>query len=162
MTGFYFIDKISWKNAYKFLILVTPLPILVTPLPKSFGNVSARPPNFWLRKNTIFYLRGGESAKDLIGHFICWNIRKWSRIIFNLLFFGIKRRIVYQKSEYRNHGEMRILKIFILLFSLTSGIENKEEEIGKRGPLEFLMNLNCQMMPGYLKRAIFRRFEKKK
>jgi hypothetical protein len=52
---------------------------------------------------------------------------------------------------------MRILKIFILLFSLTSGTENKEEEIEKRGPLEFLMNLNCQMMPGYLKKSYFLR-----
>ena len=26
------------------MILVTPLPILVTPLPKSFGNERARPP----------------------------------------------------------------------------------------------------------------------
>jgi hypothetical protein len=44
VTSFYFIENISGKNAYKIMILVTPLPILVTPLPKSFGNVSARPP----------------------------------------------------------------------------------------------------------------------
>jgi hypothetical protein len=32
------------------MILVTPLPILVTPLPKSFGNERARPPEIHCKK----------------------------------------------------------------------------------------------------------------
>ena len=50
---------------------------------------------------------------------------------------------------------MQILKVFVLLFSFISGMENKEEKDEKRGPLQFPMNLNCQMMPGYLKTYYF-------